>query len=91
MKAMPVFIWALLVSDPDKLIKIYRCYSRYLTSLQEEINRMKNSFNYSQTQSEIVDMEAQKYKDLYHSEVRIRERLAGKLQKATERAAQAQL
>ena len=50
---------------------------------------MKNNYN-TNARKEVYDWEVHKYRDMYDNEVKLRERLADKLQNATERAAHAQ-
>ena len=59
--------------------------------MQDELHRLRDSYHETATAKETTQFEAQRFRDLYESEIKLRERLADKLQKASEKANKAQL
>ena len=60
-------------------------------AIQDELNKLRSSQSDIMTTKESQELEAQKFRELYQSEVKLRERLADKLQQASEKASKAQM
>ena len=58
---------------------------------QDELNKMKSINKETRDEKESMDFELKKYKDLYEAEQKLREKLARRLEKASDKAAKAQL
>ena len=63
----------------------------FLFLLQDELNKMKSINKESRDEKQSMDFELQKYKDMYEAEQKLREKLARRLEKASDKAAKAQL
>ncbi|NWU62276.1 ANR26 protein, partial [Pterocles burchelli] len=84
-------------ASQDRLEQIRASHHASLTNqmkqrigdLERELDRIKNSQQDSIFQKESNQAEVERYKELYLAEVKIRRRLANKLERATERLAEA--
>lgn len=61
-----------------------------ITDLKADVAKMRAGFHESQTRKETLDAEAKRYKDLYESEMKSKDRLASRLYKANEKMAESQ-
>ncbi|KAJ7352868.1 hypothetical protein OS493_033131 [Desmophyllum pertusum] len=61
-----------------------------ITDLKSDVVKMRAGFHDSQTQKETRDAEAKRYKDLYESELKSKDKLANRLYKANEKMAESQ-
>ncbi|XP_023931710.1 ankyrin repeat domain-containing protein 26 isoform X2 [Lingula anatina] len=62
-------------------------YEKTKKELMDELSKLRAGYHQTMAQKETKDLELQKYKELYENEVRLRERVATRLQKATDTAA----
>ena len=60
-------------------------------AFQDELNRVKGSFSESKTEKETREMELQRFREMYEKEVQLREKLAEKLYRASDKASKAQM